>query len=114
MNKKELVYKVQYLMNKKQIYGLPEKDLESVISIIRNNFKVDEIILFGSRAKGNFEKGSDVDIAIKGKELILNDLLNISIEVDELLLPYNFDILIYNRIEENDLIDHIKRVGIKL
>lgn len=101
-------------MNKKQIYGLPEKDLESVISIIRNNFKVDEIILFGSRAKGNFEKGSDVDIAIKGKELILNDLLNISIEVDELLLPYNFDILIYNRIEENDLIDHIKRVGIKL
>jgi predicted nucleotidyltransferase len=55
-------------MKKTYIYGFPEKDLENVISIIRNNSRVDDIILFGSRAKGNFEKGSDVNIAIKGKE----------------------------------------------
>ncbi len=92
-------------------YGLLESDIMDVISILQKNRKIEEIILFGSRAKGNFNTGSDIDIAIKGEDLKLNDLLDASIEIDELFLPYKFDLVIYNRIKEKALVDHINRIG---
>lgn len=95
-------------------YGLLQSDIKKIVSIFENNERIAEVILFGSRAKGNFHNGSDIDIALKGKNLKLNDVLNASIEIDELMLPYKFDIIIYNKINENKLIDHINRVGISL
>lgn len=95
-------------------YGLEKNDVELIINVLETNNKVSKALLFGSRAKGNFEAGSDIDIAIKGAELKLNDVIDLRIAFDELLLPYKFDIVIYNRISEPDLLDHIKRVGIEL
>ena len=95
-------------------YGLEKNDVELIINVLETNNKVSKALLFGSRAKGNFEPGSDIDIAIKGAELKLNDVIDLRIAFDELLLPYKFDIVIYNRISEPDLLDHIKRVGIEL
>ncbi|MBN2637466.1 MAG: nucleotidyltransferase domain-containing protein [Bacteroidales bacterium] len=71
-------------------------------------------MLFGSRAKGNYNRGSDIDLTIKGDNLTLNDVLDLSIDLDDLMLPYKFDLIIYDRIKEKDLIDHILRVGIPL
>lgn len=95
-------------------YGLEKNDVELIINVLETNNKVSKALLFGSRAKGNFEVGSDIDIAIQGSELKLNDVIDLRIAFDELLLPYKFDIVIYNRISEPDLLDHIKRVGIEL
>ena len=78
------------------------------------NKKISTAILFGSRAKGSFEPGSDIDIAIKGSELNLNVIIELKIILDDLLLPYKFDIVIYDRISEPALLDHINRVGISL
>lgn len=94
--------------------GLQKSEIESIISILHNQPQIKRAILFGSRAKGTFSNGSDVDIAIVGQALKLNDVVNLSIEIDELLLPYKFDIVIYNRITEPELIQHIDRVGIEL
>jgi len=101
-------------MNEQKRYGLSELDLSKVISILIKNEKIDEVILFGSRAKGNFSNGSDIDLALKGNCLTLNDILDASIEIDKLYLPYKFDLIIFDRINEKKLIDHIDRVGISL
>lgn len=114
MKKKEVVSKVIYLMTENRKYGLLEKDINSLVSIISANHKVDKIILFGSRAKGNFSAGSDIDIAVKGHLLKLTDILDFKIKTDNLSLPYKIDLVIYDSIKENDLISHINRVGINL
>ncbi|MBI9071372.1 MAG: nucleotidyltransferase domain-containing protein [Melioribacteraceae bacterium] len=88
--------------------------MSQIISIIEKNSKIEKVILFGSRAKGNFLNGSDVDLALKGNGIILNDILDISIEVENLLLPYKFDFVICDRIKEHALLEHINKVGIVL
>ena len=95
-------------------YGIPRADLEALISELKNNNNILEIILFGSRAKGTFSNGSDIDIALKGKELSLKDILDATCEVEKLLLPYKLDLVLYDRINEPDLVDHIDRVGVSL
>ncbi|MCF6172138.1 MAG: nucleotidyltransferase domain-containing protein [Bacteroidales bacterium] len=98
--------------NKK--YGLLKSDLNNVVSILNKNKKISGVILFGSRAKGNFKEGSDVDLALKGTALNLNDIIDLSLEIDQLFLPYKFDLIIFDRIKEAALIEHINRVGIVL
>ena len=95
-------------------YGLMESDIRDIVGILQKNDKVQQAILFGSRAKGCFHNGSDVDIALLGTGLKLNDILDISIEIEELMLLYKFDLIIYDRIKERALLQHINRVGISL
>ena len=73
--------------------------------------KIDEAILYGSRAKGNFKNGSDIDITLVGNDLNLSTINKIELELDDLLLPYTFDISIYHRISNPQLTDHIDRIG---
>ena len=68
------------------------------------------MLLYGSRAIGNYREGSDIDLTIKGN-IEFEDLQRIINELDDLFLPYKFDISIFKNINNNDLIDHIKRVG---
>ena len=95
-------------------YGLPEIDFNKVVSILKSNSKVEQAVLFGSRAKGTFSNGSDVDIAVMGETLKLKDILEILDEIEQLFLPWKFDLVIFNRIKEQALIEHINRVGVKL
>jgi predicted nucleotidyltransferase len=94
--------------------GLSDKDLDNIVRIIEKNSKIEDAVLFGSRAKGTFSNGSDIDIALKGKDISLNDVLDLSIELEELFLPYKFDLVIYERIKEEALKDHITRVGVSI
>lgn len=94
--------------------GLQDSDINDIINIIRKNEKIDKIILFGSRAKQTYEKGSDIDIAISGNGLNTNDILDLSNALDDLDLPYKFDLVILERINEKELLDHIFRKGIVL
>jgi predicted nucleotidyltransferase len=101
-------------MNSKTQYGIPESDLDALLSELKKNIKIKEIILFGSRAKGTFSNGSDIDIALKGINLKLKDILDLTLEIEKLLLPYKLDLVIFHRINEPALVDHIKRIGIVL
>ncbi|MDP4239310.1 MAG: nucleotidyltransferase domain-containing protein [Bacteroidota bacterium] len=82
--------------------------------MLQQNQKVMKIILFGSRAKGTYLAGSDVDIALVENELVLTDILDLFIEIEKLSLPYKFDLILYHRIKETSLLDHINRVGVCL
>lgn len=101
-------------MNELNEYGIPRADLEALISELKNNNNIFEIILFGSRAKGTFSNGSDIDIALKGNNLSRKDILDATGEVEKLLLPYKLDLVLYDRVNEPALIDHIDRVGVVL
>jgi predicted nucleotidyltransferase len=89
-----------------------KSDLENIVRIVSSCSKVDAAVLFGSRAKGNHRDSSDWDIALKGSELSLSDVLSMQVQIDELWLPCAVDIVIYNTIENHVLKDHIDRVGI--
>lgn len=89
-------------------------DLENILCILRKNTKISDAVLFGSRATGKYDPGSDIDIALTGEGLKLNDILDISTELDDLDLPWSVDLVIFDRIESPELIDHIERRGIRL
>ncbi|HPO63352.1 MAG TPA: nucleotidyltransferase domain-containing protein [Candidatus Kapabacteria bacterium] len=92
-------------------FGLKISDLNTIISVIKENNKITKIILFGSRAKGNFKNGSDIDLAIISENLSFDELLEIKVNLEELLLPYIFDLVDYNTITNEDLKQHIQRIG---
>jgi len=91
--------------------GLKKETLEKITGKIALNEKVKQAIIFGSRAKGTQREGSDIDITLKGEDLDINDLNQLSLDLDELELPYLIDLSIYHHINEEDLKDHIGRVG---
>lgn len=93
------------------LYGLKEEIIDQIKEVFNNYPQVDEVFIYGSRAMGNYKNGSDIDLTLKGKNLNLTIINKIDIELDDLLLPYTFDLSIYHQIDNPDLIDHINRVG---
>jgi predicted nucleotidyltransferase len=61
-----------------------------------------------------YTSGSDVDVAIKGNGLVFDDVVEASAEIEKYMLHYKLDIVIYDRISERALVEHIDRVGIIL
>ena len=86
------------------MYGLNERELE-IIKEAANRLDIKKILLFGSRAKGNYKKGSDIDLAIVGNERKFSYYLN-----EETNLPYFFDVVNLEKLD-NSILEHIKRVG---
>jgi len=84
--------------------GLSEKEL-SILSEVFSQFDaIEEVILFGSRAHGTYQKASDVDLAIKGKNIDLNTLSKLKYSLEEQTrLPYFFDVVIYDKISDKAL-----------
>jgi len=95
----------------KIMYGLDQETIKKINLVFQGFEGVEAVILYGSRAKGNFKPGSDIDMTLKGKKINLHLLNKISLELDNLLLPYTFDVSIYHQISNPDLINHISRVG---
>lgn len=91
--------------------GLSDKDIKSIQQALRLFPKITEAILYGSRAKGTYRPGSDIDLTLKGNELSYQDLLNIELALDDLLLPYKIDLSLHHQLDNPQLIDHIARVG---
>lgn len=93
-------------------FGLKQDVIDRINAIFQKHNEVAEAIIYGSRAKGNYREGSDIDISLKGDSLNLDIINSISIQLDDLLLPYKIDLSIFHQIDNKDLIEHIKRVGV--
>ena len=91
--------------------GLEQKELEIIKSVFKKNSKLKSVKIFGSRAKGNYRPNSDIDLALIG-DLDLLEAEKISSELDDLPLPYLFDVKVFNQITTTELLDHINRVGV--
>lgn len=94
-------------------YGLVDRYVTQIIDAADKFNDIETVILFGSRANGNYKPGSDVDLAVKGNHLQeqtvaqLADFLN-----EETTMPYFFDVVNYGNLDNPQLIAHIDRRGI--
>jgi type I restriction enzyme S subunit len=93
--------------------GLDQRAISKIKDVFRLFPEIDEAILYGSRAMGNFKPNSDIDLTLKGKNLNLSIQQKIETKLDDLLLPYKIDLSIFHQIQNQDLIEHIFRVGKK-
>jgi len=93
-------------------YGLSDKTLASLNSIIQKYPGIKQVVLYGSRAKMNFRRGSDIDLSLKTDSAFTHsDLLHIAGDFDDSDMPYFVDLSIYHKISNLDLKAHIDRVG---
>lgn len=88
--------------------------LEKIYQLSKQEKKIKNILLFGSRAKGSAKNGSDIDLAIVGDDFGFRDICRFGMKLDGLDLPYKIDIVNYNTITNIELKEHIDRAGIPL
>jgi len=92
-------------------FGLKEETIDKINAVFAKYPEVEEVIVYGSRAKGNYREGSDIDITLKGNTLKDEIRSKIWLDIDDLNTPYLFDISIFEKLNAPSLEEHIKRVG---
>ena len=93
--------------------GLPESVLQKIRAVFDRFPQIEKAILYGSRAKGTYQNGSDIDLTLHGgDDLTLNVLCKIANDLDDLFLPYTIDLSSFHDISAPDVIGHIQRVGV--
>ena len=92
-------------------YGLPASAIHKICAIFQQYPQIEKVMLYGSRAKGSYRVGSDIDLSIQG-DVDVDTLLKIENEIDDLLLPWSVDLSILHKIDNMDLVEHIRRCGV--
>ena len=92
-------------------YGIKEEYWQQLSEVFAQMPQIEKVILYGSRVKGTYKLFSDIDITLVGENITYRDLLRIMNDIDDLLLPYMFDISIFHNLKNDELIEHINRMG---
>lgn len=94
------------------MFGLLDRDIEYILRALKQFDEIEEARVFGSRAMGNYKKGSDIDLVIFGKNITGSVLYKLDDYLNEVYpLPYFFDIIQYESIMNENLINHINNEG---
>lgn len=93
-------------------HGLPQITVASIRAVFERFPEIEKAVLYGSRAKGTFKPGSDIDLTLFGKSLTISRLGDIAEALDDLLLPYTIDLSLYDCLDHANLREHIDRVGV--
>jgi predicted nucleotidyltransferase len=91
-------------------FGLSDTVIKELQDVFRRHANIQKVLIFGSRSKGTYREGLDIDLAIIGKGIDYNQLLTISCEIDDLELLYSIDLLDYSQKVGTPIGDHIDRV----
>ena len=78
-------------------FGLSDTVIKELQDVFRRHANIEKVLIFGSRSKGNYRAGSDIDLAVIGKDIDYNLLLSILCEIDDLDLLYTVDLLDYQK-----------------
>ena len=96
-------------------FGLPQATRDKLCGVFSLHPDIHTVLVYGSRAKGNYRPGSDVDLSLQCESLEgslpFAEFLQIQDEIDDLMLPYTVDLSQYGQLINPDLLDHINRVG---
>ena len=93
-------------------FGLSEDSMTTIHTIFKKYDVIEKVVIYGSRAKGNYKQGSDIDLTLFGESLTTDHLRRIAQDLDNSVLPYMVDISIFDLLDNPSLRDHIQRVGI--
>ena len=91
--------------------GLSSEEMEMIRRVFEKNHEITRVVLYGSRAKGSYRPESDVDFAVQGSIAPLR-VESLAADLEELPLPYRFDVRSYTAIQSRDLLDHIDGFGL--
>ncbi len=91
--------------------GLTKEEIDRIKTVFSKYKQIEKVLIYGSRAMGNYKPASDIDLTLIGKSIDLKLQTKIEFDLDDLLLPYKFDISVYDKITNPEFIDHINRVG---
>lgn len=92
-------------------FGLSNLVISELCKVFSRHANVEKVLIFGSRAKGCYREGSDIDLAVIGKGLNYSELQRIQMEIDELDMLYTVDLLNYSTVVATPIGEHIDRVG---
>lgn len=92
-------------------FGLSDRVIEEFRAVFRRYENIEKILIFGSRAKGNFREGSDIDLCAVGQGVTAAQLLAMLTDIDDLELLYSVDLIDYHKVKDTPIGDHISRIG---
>ena len=92
-------------------FGLTDRDVQTIMAILSKHPAVREVQVFGSRAKGNYQPGSDIDLAIMNEGVDARELSKLKATFEDSLLPYFIDVINFPELKYIGLREHIQRVG---
>ncbi len=92
-------------------FGLPEKLIHTFNEIFASYSEIEKVIIYGSRAKGNFRNGSDIDLTLVGENITEDIKSKVWLDLDELNSPYLIDISVLHSLKSESLLEHIQRIG---
>lgn len=92
--------------------GLSEKTIKQIRLVFSRHPQIEQVVIYGSRVKGTYHHGSDIDLTITKALPSFTNITGIETELDDLMLPYSIDLSLFRDIKNADLIEHIQRVGI--
>ncbi|MDR2884662.1 MAG: nucleotidyltransferase domain-containing protein [Deferribacteraceae bacterium] len=92
--------------------GLSTNELAQIYTILEAVSAVDKAVLFGSRAMGVARTNSDIDIMLYGDTLQLQDIMQINRLLDDTTLPYHFDLIRYDDVDNQALLEHVQQFGL--
>lgn len=92
-------------------FGLTPRALKLLRDLFAANPRIERAIVYGSRAKGNYRNGSDIDMALDAPSMDFDVFLRLCTAVDDLMLPWNVDLSLLSHIDNPALLEHIARVG---
>ncbi|MDE0682850.1 MAG: nucleotidyltransferase domain-containing protein [Candidatus Poribacteria bacterium] len=96
-------------------YGLSARTLQKIRDVLVRYPQVEEAVLYGSRARGDYKNGSDIDLTLRGNvELTHTILSQIANDLDDQLLPYSVDLSIFKNIRNSEMIEQVEQVGVAL
>lgn len=93
------------------MYGLDDKHIRELTDILRKFPHIAEVVLYGSRARGDYHRGSDIDICLKGENITKADIIQLKTALYESRIPYFFDIAVWQNIKNADFKANIERDG---
>ncbi len=96
----------------RNIFGLTDRDMKTFQGILKKYPDVQIVFVFGSRAKGNYKQGSDIDLAVMNEEVKDMVIRKIKSDFEDSSLPYNVDLMNYHSLKHPELKSHIDRVGV--
>ncbi|MBN1337935.1 MAG: nucleotidyltransferase domain-containing protein [Bacteroidales bacterium] len=93
-------------------FGLTQRDMDTISSILFEYPEITEVHIFGSRAKGNRKPGSDIDLAIVNTGVSERTIRHLKADFEDSSLPYKVDIVDINETIHPELKEHVQRVGV--
>ncbi|RYG40927.1 MAG: nucleotidyltransferase domain-containing protein [Chitinophagaceae bacterium] len=93
-------------------FGLTQRSIKELHTIFSKYPDITRVNIFGSRAKGNYKTGSDIDLAIINEGLSPKTISRVLGECNESSLPVKVDLVDFNALTNPEFIDHINRIGV--